>query len=123
MDMRGKKRNSKAAGVAGAIKASLAKIPGIVYAFLAGSANDLPDPGKEIQIIVVGGQDLEEMEEVISEVEKQRGRTIRISSFTVGEFRDRRRAKDGFVSSLIKKEKIMLIGSEDEMTSLYTVRA
>ena len=95
------------------LKASLVKIPGIVYAFFAGSANDLGDPGKEIQIIVVGGPDLEEMEEVISRVEKQLGRTIRISSFTVNEFRDRIRAKDGWVSSLIHKDKLVLIGNED----------
>ena len=108
----------KTISVARAIKASLKKIPGIVYAFIHDSG-DLEDSAKEIDILVVGGPDLEEMEEVISEVEKQLGRTIRISSFTVSEFRERMRAKNGFVSSLIPKEKLVLIGNENEMISHY----
>ncbi len=116
--MRGKKRDSKTSGVAESIKASLEKIPGIVYAFIPGSAKDLGNPANEIEIIVIGGPDLEEMEQVISKVEKQLGRTIRISSFTVSEFQDRIRAENGFVSALVKKEKLMLIDNENEMLSL-----
>ena len=93
------------------------RIPGIVYAFIH-DPDDLGDPAKEIHLLVVGGPDLEEMDEIISEVEKQVSRTIEISSFTVSEFRDRIRAENGFVSSLIKERKLMLIGKEDEIDSL-----
>jgi hypothetical protein len=118
MDSQKEKGSFKTIGTAGTIRASLEKIPGIVYAFTAGAAKDVEDPGKEIEIIVVGGPDLDEMEEVISEVEKRLGRTIRISSFTVSEFRDRVRAEDDLVAPLIEKKKVMLIGNEDELISL-----
>jgi predicted nucleotidyltransferase len=98
------------------IKASLGKIPGIRCAFVFGTfAKREPSPGASVDLIVIGGPDLEEMEEVVSGMEKKVGRPICVYSFTLGEFREKVKLKERFVKKALSAPKIMLIGDVNNL--------
>ncbi len=92
------------------IKGSLEKVPGIRCAFVYGAFAEKEAPaGAGVDLIVIGGEDLEEMEEVVSGVEKKVGRLIRVYAFTLGEFKEKLKVKDRFVKKALSASKIMLI--------------
>ena len=95
------------------LKASLERIPGTYNAFAYGPFAENPeDPEKEIDIVVIGDPDLHEMDEIISQAEKEVGRPINVLSFTLKEFRQRIAVKDEMVLEVVKGPKVILIGRE-----------
>lgn len=103
-------------GVAEEIKMALENVPGIQYAFMYDSfATNQADHGREVDIIVLGGPDLVEMDEVISWAEERLGRPFFITSFTVREFQERIKVKDEAILRALQRPKIMLLGNEEEM--------
>ncbi len=74
-----------------------------------------PENHDEVDIIVLGGPDLVEMDEAMSEMEKRTGRPLFITSFTVREFRERIRVKDEALLRTLQCPKMMLLGNEEEM--------
>ena len=99
--------------IPGRIKASLEKIPGIYWAFTYGEGL-----AEEIDLMVVGEPDLQELDDIISQTEKGVGRAIDVTAFTLKEFRARWRAKEPFILEAVKGPKIMLIGKEKEIEAL-----
>jgi len=93
------------------IKRSLEKVPGIRCLFVYGAFAEKEAPaGTGVDLIVIGGPDLEELEEVVSGVEKKVGRSIRVYSFTLGEFKEKIKVRDRFVKKALSASKTMLIG-------------
>jgi predicted nucleotidyltransferase len=106
-------------GGAEKIKGLLKRVPGIQYAFIYGSyAKNPQNQESDIDLIVVGGPDLDEINETISRAGMELGRAIYITSFTVREFRERMEVKEGQVLEALEGPKIMLIGHEEEMIGL-----
>ena len=103
------------------IKAALKNIPGIQYAFIYNSfMQDTKDRDGEVDIMVLGGPDLVEMDDVITSVEKKLERPCLITSFTIREVQQRIRLKDEAILETLQLSKIMLIGNEGEMkTTLF----
>ena len=98
------------------IKTLLDNVPGIQCAFIYDSfAKDSKNHEREVDIIVLGGPDLVEMDEVILAAEQELGRPFLITSFTVREFQERIKAKDDTVSGALLGPKMMLLGSEQKM--------
>ena len=86
------------------------------FAFLYCSfAKNLENPESDVDLMVVGKFNSDELEETICESEKKLGRTINITSYTLKEFQEKRRRKDSFVQTLLKSPKIILIGNENEL--------
>jgi len=105
----------KTTGVAGVIRYSLGKISGVKFAFLYGSfAKNQENPESDVDLMVVGKFNFDELEETISESEKKLGRAINITSYSLKEFQEKMRTKDGFIQTVLKGPKIMLIGDENE---------
>ena len=103
-------------GVIEVVKAFLEKVPGIQYAFIYGSYAKNPDNQEsDIDLMVVGGPDLVEMDEAISRAGMELKRAIYITSFTVREFRERIEVKDESVWEALKGPRIMLIRGKNEM--------
>lgn len=101
------------------IKTFLEMVPGIQYAFIYGSFPKRPrNPEGEVDVMVVGGADLAEMDQIILKAEEELKRVISLTSFTVKEFRERVKVKDRLVSRALNRTKIMLIGDEREMGRL-----
>ena len=103
-------------GVIEMIKVSLEKVPGIQYAFIYGSYAKNPDNQEsDVDLMVVGGPDLVEMDDIISRAGMELKNGIYITSLTVREFRERIEVKDESVWEALKGPRIMLIGREKEM--------
>jgi len=106
-------------GVVEEIKVFLEKVPGIRYAFIYGSYAENPENQEgEVDLMVVGGPDLVEMDETISKAGMELNRTIYITSFTAREFRERIEVKDESVLEALEGPRIMLIGHEKEMVGI-----
>jgi predicted nucleotidyltransferase len=105
----------KTTGVAGTIRSALEKIHGVKFAFLYGSfAKNQEKPESDVDLMIVGKFNFDELEETLSESEKQLGRTINITSYSLQEFQEKTRTKDGFIQTVLKGPKIMLIGDKIE---------
>ncbi len=103
-------------GVAEKIRGLLEKVPGIQYAFIHGLyAKDPENRESDVDVMVVGGPDLAEMDETISRAGVELGRSVYITLFTVGEFRERIEVKEEHVLEALQGPKIFLIGHEKEM--------
>ncbi len=109
----------KKQSVAKTIKISLETVPGIQYAFIYGPFRKRPKSTEgEVDVMVVGGPDLAEMDRIISDAEKELEKGIGVTSFTVREFRERATVKDGPVAKALSRPRIMSIGDEKEMAGL-----
>ncbi len=98
------------------IKAMLEKVAGIRFGFIDGSlVKSQGNRESEVDITVLGGPDLVEVNEVISKAEEKLGRPFFITSFTVREFQERIKVKDEAVLRTLQGPKIMLLGDEEEM--------
>jgi predicted nucleotidyltransferase len=101
------------------IKTLLDKVPGIRYAFIYGSFPKRPKNSEgEVDVMVVGGPELAEMDQMISKAEEELQRAINLTSFTVREFRERVKVKDRVVLKALRRPRIMLSGDEKEMERL-----
>jgi len=106
-------------GMAEGVKVSLEKVPGIQYAFIYGPFAKNPGNSQGVvDVMVLGGPDLVEAEEIISKAEAKLKRTIRITSFTIRESRERIKVGERIVSKALKGPRITLIGDEKEMRRL-----
>jgi predicted nucleotidyltransferase len=106
-------------GVAEKIKGLLMRVPGIQYAFIYGShARNPQNQESDVDLIVVGGPDLDEINETISRAGIELRRAIYITSFTVREFRERIEVKEEHVLEALEGPRIMLIGHEEELIGL-----
>ena len=103
----------------GRIKTSLENVPGIQRACIYDSfAKNLQHHEYEVDIVVLGGPDLVEMDEAISEAEEKLGRPFLITSFTVREFQERIRVQDEAILRILQGPRIMLLGDEEELIRL-----
>jgi len=106
----------KTAGVAGVIKSALEKVEGIKYAFLYGSfAGNIEKPESDVDLMVVGKGHLDEIEDILSRIEQQLGRSVNIIFYSLKEFREKTNSKDSFIRTVLNSPKIMLIGEENEI--------
>lgn len=103
------------------IKTALKNIPGIQYAFIYNSfIQDTKNSEGEVDIMVLGGPDLAEMDDVLTNVESRLERPCFITSFTIREVQQRIRLKDDAILETLQFPKIMLVGDEREMeTTLF----
>jgi predicted nucleotidyltransferase len=94
----------------------LEKVPGIILAFVyGGSAKAMGNPETEIDVMVVGGADLQELDSILPEFEKDLGKAFNTASYTLAEFRERIKVGDELVTAALKGPKLILIGDEAEM--------
>jgi predicted nucleotidyltransferase len=106
----------KTTGVLGLLKEALAKLEGIEAAFMYGSyATGKETERSDVDLIIVGRPDLTELNEEISELEDQLNREINYMCFDREEYEERKKIKDAFISEILAEEKILLIGSENEI--------
>jgi len=106
----------KTAGVAGVIQSALEKVEGIEYAFIYGSfARNIEKPESDVDLIVVGKAHLDQIEDILSKVEQQLGRSVNIIFYSLREFRGKINSKDSFIRTVLNSPKIMLIGEENEI--------
>ena len=103
----------KTVGVIGELKSSLEKKPDIKYAFIYGSyAKGEEKAESDIDLMIIGDVEIDELDSLISSIEKKLGRSINYAIYSNSEFLNKKKKKDGFIIDVLKDKKIMLIGDE-----------
>jgi predicted nucleotidyltransferase len=108
----------KTVGVAGRIKEALERLPGIELAFIYGSyARGKETAISDVDLMIVGGVDMDRLDTVLRELENDLGREINYLLYSKSEFKAKRKKKDGFVMDVLSDEKMILIGTESEFAA------
>ena len=103
----------KTTGVRGLLREALERLKGIETAFIYGTyATGKESVSSDVDIMVIGKPDLNELNEVISDLEDKLNREINYMCFDQEEFKERRKAGDAFINDVLSGEKIILKGSE-----------
>lgn len=106
----------KTVGVQGRLRHFLEGLPGTRYAFIFGSyARGEERADSDVDLMIVGAIDLDEVDLAISNLEKELGRTINYVAYDWKEFSSKRKKKDGFIMDVLEDKKVMLVGDEGEL--------
>ena len=105
----------KTSGLADVLKSALAD-KRIRAAFVFGSiASGEEKTGSDVDLMVIGRLGLRDLSGLLSGVEEKIGREVNPHVMSENEFRSRLKAKEHFMSSVLKGPKIFLIGSENDL--------
>ncbi|OGY25710.1 MAG: hypothetical protein A2134_02585 [Candidatus Woykebacteria bacterium RBG_16_39_9b] len=69
----------------------------------------------DVDLLIVGEIVLPQLASLVKEAENDVGREINYTVMTEEEFNFRKRRRDPFVTSILEKPRVMLIGDEDEL--------
>jgi predicted nucleotidyltransferase len=110
----------KTAGVADALRAALALLAGrIRVAFVHGSiATGTERRASDVDVMVIGEVSFAEASEALARAQEAIGREVNPSVYAPADFRAKRAAKHHFLRTVLKGEKIFLIGDEHELGRL-----
>jgi predicted nucleotidyltransferase len=113
---------TKTTGVAGVIRAALAPFARkkmITVAFIYGSiAAGEQQPSSDVDLMIIGDIELKTVVPVMRRVEEQVGREVNPTIYRPEDFKQRLAAGEHFLSRIIARPRIMLIGGEDELAGL-----
>ncbi len=110
----------KTVGVADALRAALAPLAGRIHAaFIYGSvAKGTERRASDVDVMVIGEVSFAEASEALALVQETIGREVNPSVYPPAEFRAKLAAKHHFLRTVLKGEKIFLIGDEHELGRL-----
>lgn len=107
---------SKTVGVEGSLKKTLSSFKKIKIAFIYGSfATRREKAASDIDLMIIGEPNTSRLNEKIIELEKGLKREINQTIYSLKEYKAKKKAKSGFILDLLKKQKIMLIGKENDL--------
>ena len=91
----------------------------IILAFVHGSIAEARERSEsDIDVIIVGGVSNSDLAIALRPVQEKLGREINTTRYTAGEFATKVAGGHHFLSSVLKKPKIFLIGSERELEEI-----
>jgi len=110
----------KTAGVADALRTVLAPLSGrIRVAFIYGSvAKGAERRGSDVDVMLIGDASFAAASEALARAQKAIGREVNPSVYAPADFRAKLAAKHHFLRSVLKSEKIFLIGDGRELARL-----
>ena len=95
----------------------------ISFAFIYGSmARQEEKAESDIDLMIVGGVTLEEVLACLSEVEESLGRAVNPTVYSLAEFRKKLSSGNHFLNSVVRGQKVLLIGNEDELRKMDGIR-
>lgn len=113
-----KKIVSKTMGAEGLLRKTLQKITGIESAFIFGSfAQGKEDAQSDIDLMVLGHPEEDEIVLAVSKLEKALDREINYHIYSRTEFGKKVQGKESFVHSIMRHPKIFIIGHEKELST------
>ena len=105
----------KTVGAPAVIKEVLKDIEGIDTAFIYGSlAKGQGDSGSGLDLFLVGDIDEDKFLESLPNLERRLGREINYTISGLEEFRKKKKEGNGFINSVLKESKLVLLGNPDE---------
>ena len=107
---------SKTIGVEYILKEGLKIFKNIRVAIIYGSVASGEDTGNsDIDILLIGDPDMDELVNRVQEMEKKLGREINYVLYTPEEFKRKKEAQNTFIIDVLKNSKIFIIGKEDDL--------
>lgn len=104
----------KTEGIAGFLKSKLSTLKNVRKAFIYGSvASGKADRFSDIDLMIIGEVNLEEVSERVSEAEKKLNWPINYVIFTEEEWKEKLAAGEPFAENVENSEKIILMGGEN----------
>lgn len=108
----------KTSGLVDLLREALAH-PGVRVAFVFGSlANGTDNAQSDVDLLVVGALGLRQLSRLLSGVSAKVGREVNPHVFTIEEYARRKKARDHFVSTLLRGPKLFVVGSEHELEAM-----
>jgi len=110
----------KTAGLADVLREALSPLAGVIdVAFVYGSlADGTPSPGSDVDVMVIGDVGFGQVVEVLHSAQEQLLRDVNPAVYTRNEFRAKIEAGQHFVSSVLARKKVFLMGNSDELDRL-----
>lgn len=101
----------KTIGIEARVRDAIASLPGIEQAFLYGSyARGEDRATSDLDLFVIGDVDQEQLSERLSDVERELGRDVNVTSYSAKELAQLRRDGDLFIGRVFDGERVPLIG-------------
>jgi uncharacterized protein len=115
---------NKTIGIFGVLRSALRPLSKqIVTAFVYGSfAREEETARSDVDLMVIGKAALEEVLSRLSTAEKSMGRSINPTVYSLAEFKSKLAAGNHFLTSVLKRQKVFLLGDEDELRKVGGVR-
>lgn len=115
---------AKTSGIFQMLRAALAPLSNrIKLAFVYGSvARGEEKAASDIDLMVIGSVSLDDVLDAVAPVEKQLGRPVNPTIYTLDDLKKRFRSGNHFLQSLKESKKVFLIGTEDEFRKAGTTR-
>ena len=106
----------KTAGIAPVLKTEFAKSKNIIAAFIYGSyAEGKEAPSSDIDLMIIGDISSRDISKALSGPKTELSREINYAVFKPAEFKNKITGEDHFLNSVLKKKKIFIVGSENEL--------
>jgi predicted nucleotidyltransferase len=113
----------KTSGLGDVLKDAFKDTDKIDAAFIYGSyAKNAEDTESDIDLFVIGGISIKDLQAVISDIENKFQREINPTVYPQEELQDKLRAKNHFILSVLKEPKIFLKGDEHGLRELVKDR-
>jgi predicted nucleotidyltransferase len=107
---------SKTIGIEYILKEGLKGIESIVLAIIYGSVASDEDTGNsDIDILLIGNPDMDELVNNVQEMEKELGREINYVLYTPEEFKRKKEARNTFIIDVLRNSKVFIIGEEHDL--------
>ena len=115
----------KTAGLADVLRAALAPlVDSIALAFVYGSmASGSDRPGSDVDVMVLGDASFTSLVTALAPTQDLLAREVNVTPMRPADFADKLRSRDGFAVSVMQREKIWLIGTDDDLAKLVEDRA
>ena len=115
---------NKTIGIFGVLRSALHPLSKrIVAAFVYGSvAREEATAQSDVDLMVVGKATLDEVLSRLSTAEKGIGRSINPTVYSLAEFKSKLAAGNHFLTSVLKGQKVFLVGDEDELRKVGRAR-
>ena len=110
----------KTIGVEGLIKKALTKIKGVEIAFIFGSyAKGLENSFSDVDLMIIGEPDENELLAKISEIEKKISREVNYHIFSSRGWKKKIKEENSFIKNITTQPKIFLIGNQNDLSGLH----
>jgi DNA-binding transcriptional ArsR family regulator len=90
--------------------------PEVVMAILTHNYIDqLYTSESDIDLLLIGKADVNQLNTVIGQIEKETGKQIRVSLITYDDFSFRKKKRDAFITNILYNQHVTLLGNEENL--------
>lgn len=109
----------KTVGLGETLRKHLKRAKDIKIAFIYGSfARGEESASSDIDLLVIGNIGAKKLSGLLSKPKKELGREVNYAVYSIQEYKKRIKQKDHFLKEVLEKEKIFIIGNDEELKEI-----